>query len=296
MALLQLQQVHSAAIDGGGTGPGGGIWGGACRNLIGSLSASKDSIGPWRQLKNDRTRSRGYHTQHMLGAQRRFLTSGVTVNAQRPCSVPDPGHWPRHQCAMHTTSRTPPTAFLRCLAASQVGVPVLYPASAQGGPQPTADAQLRRAGTSWARRVGDSSDTTSPSSRLPRCRTSPTHADAQAAPRALLYCTQALAQRRGKLGRWPLRTVPSPWEVGPGAAGAGVQVSLGCRRGSIYSTRHVFSEVASLLHRAVSGWTLFVTARLVSRHLGRVVLSPPQQETSLTSEYSGVCFLAVRSY
>lgn len=32
-----------------------------------------------------------------------------------------------------------------------------------------------------------------------------------------------------------------------------------------------FSEVASLLHRAVSGWTLFVTARLVSRHLGRVV-------------------------
>jgi hypothetical protein len=50
-----------------------------------------------------------------------------------------------------------------------------------------------------------------------------------------------------------------------------VQASLGCRRGSIYSTRHVSSEVASLLHRAVSGWTLFVTARLVSRHLGRVV-------------------------
>lgn len=68
------------------------IRGGACRNLIGSPPGSKDSIGPWRQSKNDRTRSRGYHTQHMIGAQGRFLTSGVTVNAQRPCSVPDSGH------------------------------------------------------------------------------------------------------------------------------------------------------------------------------------------------------------
>lgn len=86
--------------------------------------------------------------------------------------------------------------------------------------RPTADAKLRRAGTSWARRVGDSSDTTSPSSRLPRCRTSPTHADAQAAPRALLYCTQALPQRRGKLGRSSLAASDSPVTVG-GRTGGG---------------------------------------------------------------------------
>jgi hypothetical protein len=117
---------------------------------------------------------------------------------------------------MHTTSRTPPTAFLRCLAASQVGVPVLYPASAQGGPL-----QTPNSGVPAPAGRGEQATALTPPVHQAACHAAerPRHTLTRRR-RRVLYCTQALAQRRGKLGRSSLAASDSPVTVG-GRTGGG---------------------------------------------------------------------------